>query len=103
MLCSTPYLFVQIDEFLVWQFEGLYSLQHCVPVATVDVRHKTVHRVHGVQGDPTLLLHTQKAVRKLGQFFKVQNFKIYLFVEGTKQTHKERLQMCMQGKANTII
>lgn len=51
-----PHLFIQVDQGLIRQLQGLDGLQDCVPVAAVDVGYETLYAVHRVQGHRGLLL-----------------------------------------------
>ena len=57
---QTAYLFVEVDEFVVREFEWLDGLQHRIPVAIVDVWYETVHGIYRVQRNAALLLYKVK-------------------------------------------
>ena len=54
--CLWTYLFVEIDQLFVWQFECLDGSEDSVPVAVVDVGHKSILRVDGVQRHRSFIL-----------------------------------------------
>ena len=53
------HLLIEVNECLIGQLERLYGLQHRVPVAMVDLRHKALDAVHRVEGDTALLLRNR--------------------------------------------
>jgi len=42
------YLFIKINQLLIWKFEWLYCLQDCIPVPIVDVWHKSFNTINSI-------------------------------------------------------
>lgn len=59
---EASYLFIKVDQGLIWEFERLYSLKDSIPMTAIDISHKTLNTVHGVQGHCCLLLQCRQSL-----------------------------------------
>jgi hypothetical protein len=70
------YLFIKINQLLVWKFEWLYCLQDCIPVPIVNVWHKPFNTINSVQGNSCLFLWCTSET-SMKNYFKENKLSVY--------------------------